>query len=91
MLMEQSRERLTMSEKRLVAIEATRDMLRDSVQRYALLMKALDTPPERMLRLVKETLAEQLPHPEREEETLALFRNVISWCIEAYYENPPAA
>ena|SRR5690242_18783304 len=91
MLLAQSRHCLTFSEERLVAIEATREMLRESVRRYALLMKALDTPPERMLRLVKEALAEQLPHPEREEETLALFRNAVTWCIEAYYDNPPAA
>ena len=41
-------------------------------------------------RLVKETVAEQLPHPEREEDTLALLQNVVSWCIEAYYSSRAA-
>ena len=90
-LLAQSRNRLKMTEQQLVTVAATRAMVRDSVQRYAQLMKALATPPERMLFLVKETLRQQLPHPEYEDETKALVENVVTWCIEAYYVSSPAA
>ena len=66
-------------------------MVRDSVERYAQLMKALGTPPELMLSLVKETLRQQVPHPEYEQDTKALVEHVITWCIEAYYFSSPAA
>ena len=89
-LMAQSRQRLATVTRNSTAVSATLDMLRQSVQRYALL-KANDTPPERMLRLVKEVLAEKLPHSEHEADTRALVEGVVTWCIEAYYADSPAA
>ena len=91
LLRAQAQQRLEVTAQRLVAIEATREMLQDSVQRYAQLMKALEIPPERVLSLVNETLQEQLPHPEQEEETRALAENVVTWCIEAYFLESSAA
>ena len=70
---------------------ATLDMVRESVQRYAQLMKALEIPPERVVSLIKETVREQLPHPEREVDTAALAERVVTWCIEGYYFTSPAA
>ena len=92
-LLARSRQRLAVSAEMCVAIDATRETLRESVQRYAQLLKALDTSPEHMLGLVKETLREQLPHPEAEEATKVLAENVVTWCIEGYYQNrdSPAA
>lgn len=91
LLVAQSRQRLDTNTEMLVAIDATREMLRQSVQRYAQFMKALETPPERVLALVKETVRRQLSHPEQEEETKALAEHVVTWCIEAYYLGSPAA
>lgn len=90
-LLAQSQRRINVTTHRILAIEATRDMFRESLERYAFLMKALGTPPERMLRLIKETVAEHVPHPEREKETHALLENAVTWSIEAYYGAPPAA
>ena len=91
LLAARSRERLNATEQRLVAMEATLETVRQSVQRYAQLMKALEIPPERVLSLMKETVREQLPHPEREVETAALAESVVTWCIQGYYFNTPAA
>ena len=90
-LLAQSRDRLKMTEQQLVTVDPTRVMLRQSVQRYTQLLKALDTPPERMLSLVKETLRQHVEYPDGEDETKALVENVITWCIEAYYFGAPAA
>ena len=90
-LLEQTQQRVKMSEQRLLAFEAMREMLRQSLQRYAQVMKALDTPSERTLWLVRETLTEQLPDPEREESTKDLVESVLSWCVEAYQFDSPAA
>jgi len=90
-LFEQSRHGPAASEPPRVAIEATREMVRRSVQQYVVSMKALGTPPETTLRLVKETVAAQLTHPERDDATRALSNSVVTWCIQAYYENLPAA
>ena len=90
-LLTRSRARLAATERALVEAEAVREMVRQSVQRYTVLMKALDASPEHVLRLVKETVAEQLPHPEREDATLELSASVVTWCIEAYYDSSSAA
>ena len=90
-LLEGTRTGCANSERTFKAVAATREMLRDSVQRYSVLLKSLDTPPERALRLVKEAVTERLHHPEREEETRSLLESVVVWCIEAYYGSPPAA
>lgn len=90
-LLEQSQRRANVTAHILLATEATREMFRESLERYAQLMKALGTPPERMLRLVKDAVTEHVPHPEREKETHALLENAVTWCIEAYYGAPPAA
>ncbi|HEY2377363.1 MAG TPA: hypothetical protein VGH98_15405 [Gemmatimonadaceae bacterium] len=86
-----SRHRIDVLSRKRVEIVAIREMLQESVQRYASLLKTLDTPPERALRLVKETVVEHVPHPERAEETRALLETVVNWCIEAYYGSSPAA
>lgn len=90
-LLGESRHRLAATGRTLVSIDATREMVRQSVQRYVVSMKALGTPPETTLRLVKETVAEHMPHPEREDATRALSASVVTWCIEAYYDSSPAA
>jgi hypothetical protein len=90
-LLTRTRSRLATTERTLVETEAIREMVRQSVERYAALMKALDTPPEHVLRVLKQTVAEELPHPEREEATLELTANVVTWCIEAYYSGSSAA
>lgn len=90
-LLAHARHEIAQRDQALVAIDATREMIRQSVHRYATLMRALEISPERTLRLVKETVIEQLPHPQHEIETNALMRNVVTWCIEAYYGKSPAA
>ena len=86
-----SRHQLHAAEQRLAAIDATRETVRQSVQRYTRLMRALESPPERVLSLVKETLRQQVTHPEQAAETLELAEDVVTWCIEAYYDGLPAA
>lgn len=66
-------------------IDATRSMLRESVERYAVLLRTLQTPPERVIRLVKETVAEQIMHPQLHDETGPLMDEVVKWSIQAYY------
>ena len=90
-LLDQTQQRVKMSEQRLLAFEAMREMLRQSVQRYAQVMKALDTPSDRTLCFVRETLTEQLPDSERAEATKDLVESVLAWCVEAYQFDSPAA
>lgn len=90
-LVTQSKRRINMTTQRLLAMDATRELIRESLERYVQLMKVIGTPPERMLRLVKDAVAEHVPHPEREKETHALLENAVTWSIEAYYRTPPAA
>ena len=86
-----SRSQLDAMSRHREVIDATRAMLRESVERYAVLLRTLDTPPERVIRLVKETVAEQISHPELHDETGPIMENVVRWCIEAYYGSSPAA
>ena len=90
-LLEQSRNQLATTAGTLVAIEETREVVRQSVERYVVSMKALGTPPETTLRLVKETVAGQMPLPERDDASRKLSASVVTWCIEAYYGGSSAA
>ena len=90
-LLEVSAQQLAAIEGTRVEVDATREMLRQSVQRYAVLMKSLDTSPERTLSLVNETVQEELSPSERSPETLAVLAEVVSLCIDAYHDTSSAA
>lgn len=74
-------------------LQAVRDTARESlhlaVGLYATLLKEANTSPERTLRLVKETVTEQISHPSPDTEPL--MNDVVHWVIEVFYGAPPAA
>jgi hypothetical protein len=64
---------------------ATRAVLRSSIGEYVVLLRQLDTPPERMLSLVKSLVRESVASVIDQQETRLLLQSVVVWCVEAYY------
>lgn len=72
---------IALSNKSREALDAARDALLRAVCEYALLLKQLDTSPERTLRLLKETVTEGAARPKPE----TLMDDAVRWCVESYY------
>ena len=90
-LQAESHRQLDAASRVLVLIDATREMLRQSVQRCALLMKALDVPPVGALRLVQDTVAKEVLPSVEAAAARRLVDDVTAWWLEAYYDISPAA
>jgi hypothetical protein len=67
----------------LVAAQALRDQLRDSVASYAHVLRAADTMPERVVVLVKSAVVES--GPLRDHDHRAVLEDVVRWAVDAYY------
>jgi hypothetical protein len=65
---------------------ALRAELRASVTAYVRRLRADGEPPQRMLVLVKETLADAFPSELDPTERRVLQADVIRWSIDAYYQ-----
>lgn len=79
------------SQARREAAQLAQEAVHEAVDRYALLLKALGTPPEGTLRLVKEAVRENIPPALEHCQEQPFMEQVVVWCIESYYRSTPAA
>jgi hypothetical protein len=87
----ESAHHLSASKSILERTRAAREATQESISRYALALKALGTPPERTLRLVKEVVNESIPALRETADAHPLIEEAVHWCIESYYRSTPAA
>ena len=72
------------SDRQHAALLASRQDLEAATSQFARLLKALDTPPERALTLLKEAVAESVP--QHNQEGRAIMEDVVRWGVRAFYE-----
>jgi hypothetical protein len=84
----ESQRRIVQSREVREHVESARQELCDTVSRYAVLLKQLETPPERTLCLVKGMVDEST---RRSADRINVMNEAVRSCIEGYYGDAPAA